>query len=127
MARKSLRKAGSKKASTTSKSSAKVKAANKVRSKSEIYRTIAEQTGVKRNQVAEVFDIMKTMIAKDLSTQGPGTFAVPGMMKVIVVRKPATKARKGINPFTGQEVMFKAKPARNVVKIRPLKALKDLV
>jgi nucleoid DNA-binding protein len=48
-------------------------------------------------------------------------------MKVVVVRKPATKARKGINPFTKQETMFKAKPARNVVKIRALKALKDMV
>jgi len=48
-------------------------------------------------------------------------------MKLTVVRKPATKARKGINPFTGEETMFKAKPARNVVKIRPLKNLKDMV
>ena len=121
MARKSLRKASSK------KSTSKVKTSNKPRSKSEIYRTIADQTGVNRRQVSEVFDTMKSMIAKDLSTQGPGVFSVPGMMKVLVVRKPATKARKGINPFTGEETMFKAKPARNVVKIRALKALKDLV
>jgi nucleoid DNA-binding protein len=52
---------------------------------------------------------------------------VPGLMKLVVQRKPATKARKGINPFTGEETMFKAKPARNVVKIRPLKNLKDMV
>ena len=54
-------------------------------------------------------------------------FNVPGLMKIKVVRKPATKARKGINPFTGEETMFKAKPARNVVKVTPLKALKDMV
>ena len=48
-------------------------------------------------------------------------------MKVKVVRKPATKARKGINPFTQEETVFKAKPARNVVKVLPLKALKDMV
>ncbi|MCK4951550.1 MAG: HU family DNA-binding protein, partial [Gammaproteobacteria bacterium] len=57
----------------------------------------------------------------------PGTFTVPGLMKVKVVRKPATKARKGINPFTGEEMMFKAKPARNVAKVLPLKGLKDMV
>jgi nucleoid DNA-binding protein len=54
-------------------------------------------------------------------------FAVPGLMKITVQHKPATKPRKGINPFTGQEMMFKAKPARNVVRIRPLKSLKDMV
>jgi hypothetical protein len=48
-------------------------------------------------------------------------------MKLVVQRKPATKARRGINPFTGEETIFKAKPARNVVKIRPLKNLKDMV
>jgi len=53
-------------------------------------------------------------------------FNLPGLLKVMVVRKPATEARKGINPFTGQETIFKAKPARNVVKIRPLKGLKDM-
>jgi len=51
---------------------------------------------------------------------------MPGLMKVKVVRKPATKARPGINPFTGEETIFKAKPARNVVKVQPLKALKDM-
>ena len=53
-------------------------------------------------------------------------FTLPGVLKVKVTRKPATKARKGVNPFTGQEMMFKAKPARNVVKIQALKSLKDL-
>ena len=67
------------------------------------------------------------LIGKSLSKRGPGVFNVPGLMKVKVVRKPATKARKGINPFTKEETIFKAKPARNVVKIQPLKALKDMV
>jgi len=48
-------------------------------------------------------------------------------MKIKCIRKPATKARKGINPFTKEEMMFKAKPARNVVKVQPLKALKEMV
>ena len=52
---------------------------------------------------------------------------VPGLMRITVKRKPATKARKGINPFTKEEVMFKAKPARNVVKVRPLRGLKEMV
>ena len=61
-----------------------------------------------------------------LRKAGPGEFTVPGLMKCKVQHKPATKARKGINPFTGEEVMFKAKPARSVVKIRPLKRLKEM-
>jgi nucleoid DNA-binding protein len=52
---------------------------------------------------------------------------LPGLAKIKVIRKPATKERKGINPFTGEEAVFKAKPARNVIKIQPLKALKDMV
>jgi hypothetical protein len=67
------------------------------------------------------------LIGKSLGRSGPGTFTVPGLMKVKVVRKPATKARKGLNPFTGEETVFKAKPARNVVKVLPLKGLKDMV
>ncbi|MEE9418670.1 MAG: HU family DNA-binding protein [Desulfatiglandaceae bacterium] len=56
-----------------------------------------------------------------------GKFTLPGLMKIEVKRKPATKARKGINPFTDEETVFKAKPARNVVKIRPLKQMKGMV
>ncbi len=70
---------------------------------------------------------LDTLIGKGLGKRGPGVFNVPGLMKVKVIRKPATKARKGINPFTKEETVFKAKPARNVVKIQPLKALKDMV
>lgn len=105
----------------------KIASTNKVRSKGEVYRTLAEQSGVTRAQVARMFDVMTAMIEKDLGRSGPGVFNVPGMMKVLVQRKPATKARKGVNPFTGEEMMFKAKPARNVVKVRPLKGLKGLV
>jgi nucleoid DNA-binding protein len=89
--------------------------------------TIAEQTGLTRREVSSVFESMAGMIKKDLGRRGPGMFTVPGLMKIRVVRKPATKARRGINPFTGEEMMFKAKPARNVVKVTALKALKDMV
>ena len=99
----------------------------KPRTKTEILRTIAENTDLTRKDVVAVFDEMAAMIKKDLGRRGPGTFTIPGLAKVRVVRKPATKARKGINPFTGEEMMFKAKPARNVVKLTALKALKDMV
>lgn len=100
---------------------------SKPRSKGEIYRTLAEQTGATRQQVVRMFDVMQAMIAKDLGKGGPEVFNVPGMMRVLVQRKPATKAREGLNPFTGEKMMFKAKPARNVVKVRALKGLKTLV
>jgi nucleoid DNA-binding protein len=105
----------------------KVGKAEKPRSKSEVYSIISEHTGVSKKEVGYVFDAMGEIIKRDLSKTGPGEFKVPGMMKITVQRKPATKARKGINPFTGEETVFKAKPARNVVKVRPLKGLKDAV
>jgi len=95
--------------------------------KSEIVSGIAEATELSRKQVGSVFEAMAGQIQKSLGSRGPGTYTVPGLMKLMVIRKPATPARKGINPFTGEETMFKAKPARNIVKIRPLKNLKDMV
>jgi nucleoid DNA-binding protein len=105
----------------------KVSSASGVRSKSDVFNTIAERVGIKRRDVAGVFHVMGAIIKADLSKGGPGVFKVPGLMRVTVQRKPATKARMGINPFTKEEVMFKAKPARNVVKIRALKSLKAMV
>ena len=102
-------------------------ATNKAPSKSEILAGIAEETQLSRKQVASVFDALAGQLKNSLGKKGPGLFVVPGLMKVTLVKKPATKARKGINPFTKEEVMFKAKPARNVVKVRPLKNLKAMV
>ena len=93
--------------------------------KSEIYTQISEDTELTKREVGAVFDSLEKIIKKSL--RGPGLFNVPGLMKVKVVKKPATKARKGINPFTGEEMMFKAKPARKVVKVSALKGLKDMV
>ena len=87
---------------------------------------LSEKTGLSKKDVSGVFETLGDLIGFDLK-KGPGTFTVPGLMKVVVVRKPAVKARKGINPFTGESMMFKAKPARNVVKVRALKGLKDMV
>jgi len=105
----------------------KVGASAKPRSKSEVFGTIAQHAGIHRRDVAAVFHALAGMIKADLSKAGPGIFNVPSMMRITLKRKPATKARMGINPFTKEQVMFKAKPARNVVRVRPLKALKDMV
>ena len=106
---------------------ANTKTLAKPMTKSEIISGIAEATGLAKKDVNAVFDAMASQIKKSLGRGGPCAYAVPGLMKSIVQRKPATEARTGINPFTGQETVFKAKPARNVVKIRPLKNLKDMV
>lgn len=105
----------------------KINAATTPRTKSEIMTLLAETTGLSKKDVSNVFNSMADLVSKDVGKKGCGLFTVPGLLKIRRVTKPATKARKGINPFTGEEVMFKAKPARNVVKIRPLKALKDMV
>ena len=106
---------------------AKEKATVKPMTKSEIVSGIADATGLAKKDVISVFEAMAAQIKKSLGRNGCGAYAVPGLMKIMVIRKPATKARKGINPFTKEETVFKAKPARNVVKIRPLKNLKDMV
>jgi nucleoid DNA-binding protein len=101
------------------------KSSKKPTTKSEILSHVADKTGLKRKDVGAVFDELATLIKRDL--KGVGLFNVVGLMKIKVVHKPAQPARKGINPFTKEEVMFKAKPARNVVKVLALKSLKDMV
>ncbi len=116
--------AAKKKAKAKKKTTAK--AAKKPTTKSESLTYIADKTGLTKKEVGSVFDSLATLIKRDLK-RGPGVYTVPGLMKVKVVRKPATKARKGVNPFTGEDMMFKAKPARNVVKVLALKGLKEMV
>jgi nucleoid DNA-binding protein len=99
----------------------------KAMSKSEITAALSESTGLTKAQVAGLFDSLVTLVGKNIGAGGPGIFTVPGLLKIKVVRKPATPARSGINPFTKQETTFKAKPARNVVKLQALKSLKALV
>ena len=103
------------------------KAPAKPMTKSEIVSGIADATGLTKKEVGSVFEAMADQVKKSLGKRGSGAYTVPGLMKLVVQRKPATKARKGINPFTREETVFKAKPACNVVKIRPLKNLKDMV
>ncbi len=94
--------------------------------KSEVLASIAKATGLSRKQVVSVFDALSGLVGRAVGKKGPGVFVMPGLMKITVVQKPATPERTGINPFTKQEQVFKAKPARRVVKIRALKGLKDM-
>ncbi|HVR73619.1 MAG TPA: HU family DNA-binding protein [Planctomycetota bacterium] len=101
--------------------------AKKPMTKSEVYASIAEKSELSRKQVASVFEALTGLISNSLGKKGAGIFTVPGLLKLKVVRKPATKEREGTNPFTGEKTIFKAKPARNVVKAQPLKNLKSMV
>lgn len=96
--------------------------------KSEILASMVTTTGLTRKQIESVFDALTGLIQTAVGENGPGVFASPsGIMKIVVVNKPAVPAHEGVNPFTKQKQMFVAKPARRVVKIRPLKALNDMV
>ena len=102
--------------------------ATKPMTKSEVYKSLSDDTDLSRKDIAAVFDSLAALMKKNLAGRNaPGLFTVPGLMKIKVVKKPATKARKGTNPFTGEEMMFKAKPASQAVKVQALKGLKDMV
>ena len=108
--------------------SKKLPTAAKPYNKTQILNTISMLVGdVTKKQAGEVIDALGKILEAHLKKGGAGVFTLPGMMKCYVLHKPATKAHKGINPFTKEEMMFKAKPARNVVRIRPLKKLKDML
>ena len=98
----------------------------KALTKSQIIAELATKAELKKKQVAVVLENLAGLIKTAVGKKGPGLFVVPGLLKITVIQKPAVPARKGINPFTKQEQMFKAKPARKVIKVRPLKALKDM-
>jgi nucleoid DNA-binding protein len=102
-------------------------AAKKPMNKTEIVAALCEATGLTKQQVSELFDELAGLIRKDLAEQGPGVFTIPDLLQIKVVRKPATEEHNGINPFTKQEMVVKAKPARNLFRIVPLKGLKAMV
>ncbi|MDH5408072.1 MAG: HU family DNA-binding protein [Gammaproteobacteria bacterium] len=110
----------------TAKKAAIAKTIKEPLTKSQLYTTLAERTDLKKKEIVTVFEELASLINGHVKRNGAGVFTLPGLLKIKVVRKPATKARKGINPFTGEPTVFKAKPARNVVKAQPLKALKDM-
>jgi DNA-binding protein HU-beta len=95
-------------------------------SKSTLIQTIAEHSGnLTRKDVKGIIESLASIGYKELKKTG--AFVLPGFAKFVVIKKPATKARKGINPFTREPTIFKAKPARKVIKARPVKAIKDAV
>ncbi|GLS25449.1 HU family DNA-binding protein [Marinibactrum halimedae] len=105
----------------------RIKAIGDRYSKTQILNQISENTELTRKQVQSVLDELSDLMEGHLKKRGGcGEFVLPGLMKVTTVKKPAKKARKGINPFTGEETVFKAKPASIQVKIRPLKKLKEM-
>jgi DNA-binding protein HU-beta len=98
---------------------------NAAPTKSEILAQISKDTELSRKQVGAVFESLNGCIKKSL--RSGGLFTVPGLLKMKVVKRPATKAREGVNPFTGEKMMFKAKPASKKVRINALKSLKAMV
>jgi nucleoid DNA-binding protein len=134
MAKKAAPKAAQGKAAPAPAAKAPPKAADtpaparpKPANRAEVYTAMAEKTALGKKEVAAVFSALSALIAKELGKKGPGLFVLPGLLKLKVVRKPATKARPGKNPFTGEPMTIQAKPARNVVRALPLKALKEMV
>ena len=95
-------------------------------SKTQILNEISERVQISRKHAGAVMAELEGIIARHIGKNGPGEFVLPGLFKINTVKKPAVKARKGIDPFTKQERMFAAKPASVKVKVRPLKKLKDL-
>ena len=109
---------------------AKKKATSKAKplSKSEILNQLAERTNMSKKEVTTVMDELARLIGEELANKkGARVFNLPGLLKLYVQHKPATKERMAKNPFTGEMQKYEAKPAKDVVKARPLKALKDVV
>lgn len=106
----------------------KLPLATKPYNKTQIVSTISTLVGsITKKQASDTIDAIGKILEAHLKKGAAGVFTLPGMMKCYILHKPATKAHKGVNPFTKEEMMFKAKPARNIVRIRPLKKLKDIV
>ena len=118
--------APAKKAPIAKAAPAVVKPIAERQNKTQMLQQIADATELSKKQVQAVLDELTNVIEGHVKKKGIGEFVLPGLLKITCVKKPATKARKGINPFTGEEVMFKAKPASTSVKVRPLKKLKEM-
>lgn len=128
-AKKVAKKKVAKRATAKRKTAAKPAAIKTITDKltgAQLYNMISERTELSKKQVLGVFEELSNIMEGSLKKRGVGEFALPKLCKFVVKSKPATKARKGINPFTGEEIMIKAKPARRVVKVRPLKKVKEM-
>jgi nucleoid DNA-binding protein len=95
--------------------------------KSQVVSELAEMTELDKKSINKVFDGLTDIIKKQLGSRGPGEFVIPGLLKLKAVKKPATKDRPGINPFTKQPITIKGKPASKKIRASALKALKDLI
>jgi nucleoid DNA-binding protein len=100
---------------------------SKKMSKSEFVAILAEKSGINKKQATTALDTINAIVVQQLSQKGPGEIIIPSLLKLSIVVKPATHQHEGINPFTKEPMIFKAKPARKVVRVRPLKALKDAI
>jgi nucleoid DNA-binding protein len=105
----------------------KVTPATTRRSRTDVVRQIAEGTDLKPSQVKAVFEALTSLMTADLGKKGVGEFNLLGLMKLRTVKKPATSARKGRNPFTGEDIMIKAKPASRKVRVRALRPLNSAI
>jgi nucleoid DNA-binding protein len=114
-------------AKTAKKKPFKATPASKRRSRGDLVRQIAAGTELKPAKVKEVFDALTAIMAADLSKKGVGEFNLNGLVKLKTVNKPATPARKGRKPFTGEDIMIKAKPASRKVRARALRSLNAMV
>jgi len=100
---------------------------NKRMNKSQFVASLAEKSGLDKKQAVSALDTINTIVAQQLGKRGPGEVLIPGLLKLNIVDKPATPKHEGVNPFTKEPMTFKAKAARKVIKVRPLKALKDAI
>lgn len=123
MAKKAAPKAAEAKAAASSDKSSKTKPMTKA----DVFAALAEKTNLSKKEIANVFGALNDLVVRELSKKGTGMFTIPGMLKLQVKRMPATKAKQGVNPFTKEPMTIKAKPARNVIRARPLKGLKESV
>jgi len=100
---------------------------NKRMNKTQFVNAVAEKSGLAKRQAQAALDAINVIVPRELGKNGPGEIVLPGLLKLSVVHKPATDQHEGINPFTKAPMTYKAKAARKVVKVRPLKALTDAV
>lgn len=102
-------------------------ATNKRMSKSQFLAVLAEKSGLDESQATAALDTINAMVTQQLSKQGPGEILIPGLLKLSVVEKPATDQHGGFHPFTREPMTYKARAARKVIRVRPLKSLMDAI
>jgi nucleoid DNA-binding protein len=101
--------------------------ASKRMSKTQFVAAVAEKSGLTKKETNAALEAINMVVTRELGKRGPGEVVLPGLLKLSVVNKPATRQHEGVNPFTKEPMTYKAKPARKVVKVRALKALTDAV